>query len=163
MRTIAGAMLIFLMSILFGYISGFSVSKMLEDLGMKISTGLLALSFAFATFVAVVIVAGFSFLGLASKKITVTETTVRINRRDVVFDNIARFYYKDNGISDALLKKGQVIFELTGTGEQQMEMDFVDNPQSVADKIQSLLNNYRMRKLNQFSDLQRISRITADF
>jgi hypothetical protein len=162
MKTIGIVLLVIGMGILFKYVAGFSLLQLASDLGMKVETMALIKSFGFAVVIAIVLMVAVSLLGQSTKKITVTDDSMKVDSRIIRFDNVARVIFDDSRMTDKILKKGTVDFELTGTDTRKIEVGYVDNPKTVTERIQFYLNNYRMRRYAQFADQQRIQRIVQE-
>ena len=84
---------------------------------------------------------------------------VFVNSKEVPYQNIVKISYNNNGIFNSLFNSGTIVLELTGMGENKVELQFVDNIQQTTQYIQNLIREYMNIQQAQFTENYKIDNI----
>lgn len=149
---------------LFTYFAGFGFDQILKDLndlqiGLNVDISRMAIHVWIALGMITIGSMFVAFFTIGRKKFVVSEDSVDFGGRTVKFDNIVRVNSDSSGLADKLLRKGTIVFELTGLDKQRMNIDFVDRPRDIARKVSDAINEYRMRIFASYADQNRMQRI----
>jgi len=148
---------------LFKYMAGFSLIELAGMIGMQIDSGLLVTRFFEATGITIVLLTAFVCIINSGKSLETTPNSLKVNGREVPFDNIAKLNYDNRSVADKLLAKGTIILELTGVNQQKIAFDFVDEPAKVVVEIQQAINVFKGTKYTQYVEQQRVSTIISNY
>src|SRR3989338_10847563 len=84
---------------------------------------------------------------------------VFVNSKEIPYQNIVKISYNNNGIFNSLFNSGTIVLELTGMGENKVELQFVDNIQQTTQYIQNLIREYMNIQQAQFTENYKIGNI----
>ena len=84
---------------------------------------------------------------------------VLVDSKEIPYQNIVKISYNNNGIFNSLFNSGTIVLELTGMGENKVELQFVDNIQQTAQYMQNLIREYMNIQQAQFTENYKIGNI----
>jgi hypothetical protein len=147
----------------FNSISGGVLETLLEEFDVTLSTGTVVLYSLVAFGVIMLVFTAINMSVIGGQSIKVTDSGLEVDKRPLSFDNVARVTFDNSGLSDTVLSKGKVVFELTGVNRDKVSQDFVDNPKEITGQIHHAVNTYRMRRYSNFAREEKIDNIMEKF
>ena len=79
--------------------------------------------------------------------------------KEIPYTNISRVLFNNKGILNSILNSGTIILEMSGTGNERMELKFIDNVENVVQSIQNAIKEFASIQQAQFTENYRIDRI----
>jgi hypothetical protein len=147
----------------FNYVSNGAALSLAEELGITINMTQLVL-YGLAVFaVAAIVLLAISMVAVGSQSMHVSDTGIVVDGRPLSFDNVARVTYKTSGLSDSVMRKGRLVFELTGVNRDSIDIDFIDRPEEVINQVQRAISTYRMKRYARFAQEERVEKIMDKF
>ena len=81
------------------------------------------------------------------------------NSKNIPYADITRVLFNNKGIFNSMLNSGTIILEMSGTGNERMELKFIDNVENVVQSIQNAIKEFASIQQAQFTENYTIDRI----
>src|SRR3989344_424189 len=82
-----------------------------------------------------------------------------INSKEVPYQNIVRVSYNNDGIFNTIFNSGTIVLELSGMKENNIRIEFIDDPQQIVQYMQKLIRESMYVQQAQFIENSKIDNI----